>query len=1192
MNVEKWFLENHGIELTVEQLNGITQYQKKKSSIILADPPEGFVQVVSPDDDPEAKGIGRVIVGAVVGYFTGGYVGAVIGAVGALAQVLTEPRQRARNDGSENLVQSKLGFGSVGTALVSPGQVLPISHANANVNPNGGTRLAGYVIFSEIVTISGEQRRKLVYLVGQGVLGSINLAETLIDEQPVSQYVDNEISLQFRRGTQNQSPLTGFEYYSQVVRPGQFNKLSLDRRAQMRGVSLVNTSSLGLVNASSPTPTLLQQENGLPSGGFGGGSVDPTIGGSVAFTSPIGVASIGLSTNEIDQALDSGEFLFNFDGTFVEVVENGVVAYTGTYNPSDSFSIDVSEGPISQVTYTQNGNLLYTSINSPTAVLSLDFAFGALASSISDVRVNGIPPTFDNSDLYQFSTNDDEQAERLVAGSTYTFAPNTFIRIVYRNPGTRTFVFRLAPEYGVNGQGVTTLPGNVGSPSIYFYEYVRFENTKRVGGIGSRGGTNAACCKFNLSFNLHALDDENNNVSHGIIYEVWVRRTDQPLLQRLIRFVSIDNLRRKTFAMFEVENLPLGRYVWEIRPVVFDRRAEPIYRLGDFGVVEEVETSLDLGAGPVRVRGEFLPQQLGSGLESLTGFSKEVISSQDGPVGAVEFVCEQVSPEAIGKTPAEVNYPGKATVGAEFRVETQTGLSFLIEEGVEGFNHLAAGVSDLSSNGDFLVDTGQDFLAAEIRVGMLVENLHTEETAQVVEVGQTFLRLSRPLNFTFCATYRVGFIGSLAYYPDVFVYYLLNRDVGVGSYFPIPQLFVEWGSIQEAREFCVRENFYYDYTLTDKTAFMEWAQSESVNSRLILSSIGGAFELIPNEPKEYSFVFNASDTNSFSLESMSQEESKPNRLIVTFPDGRDTSTTNTSISPLSFDHDGHKRFRPSSVTIETNSLRDNAEPVSEVSLELQSVTDESHAARIGSLFLKSKAARMKASFNTSYIGLNLKAGDWVSALQKRFQSSDELSGYVSRVVSEFDPITFTQTIELSDCPVRWRDCLTTVSPGVLSMEGIAAFEFIRVGEFIRNIGGDLFQITGKDDFDSELTFTPAASWIDQPLEFLQTDFTGMEAIVMDINTHNVQSGIQITGNPNFDQAAVLTLTGLSEPLSVLSPLTIGQFVEKQEGYMVVATSPQMDGSITIEAIEIKEEFFDNSGLTFIYDDAGIVRRFE
>ena len=303
--------------------------------------------------------------------------------------------------------------------------------------------------------------------------------------------------------------------------------------------------------------------------------------------------------------------------------------------------------------------------------------------------------------------------------------------------------------------------------------------------------------------------------------------------------------------------------------------------------------------------------------------------------------------------------------------------------------------------------------------------------------------------------------------------------------------------------------------------FCPGAEAESFNSMLFVYQIGGKYALGINEVKPISFVFNASNVAEDDMVISSDDEDTIfNRLVVVYSDGRD-----------SFDHDGRARRRPESIIIESRELYENPDTIIpiEKNLELQSVTNREQALDVGSLYFKLNSKQNTTiQLKTSYEGLNLVSGDWVSFNYRLIEKASELSGFVTEIIEPYDPITSSQTIKLDYC-------------------------------------------------DESL------------YEYLNDDvLVGVGMIYKSDGNHIIEEDINVNIVLNSRDELILELTNLNNGLECLSPLVIGEESFIDFSYRVLSSTPDINGFVTLDIINVDESMFDSSDLIFIVDDSEII----
>lgn len=897
----------------------------------------------------------------------------------------------------------------------------------------------------------------------------------------------------------------------------------------------------------------------------------------------------------------------------------------------------------SQVQYVCGNALVYTSAVSPTAPLFFDAAFATGDMCINNVNINGAPFTTTPTYSYQIEFNDQgnkDVFDRISPNHYYATCPppsnpnpdwlgpytpvfdvppdDDIIIDYLDNTGASTGIDDeedLPPEFicGPIGNGlnstfafftvdtkdpqsklftITDVPGLNGNPLnladddfVLRWDFVRYETTKNVSEMW-----------LQFMWNLHARDkDDGDPKTHGIIYDVLIRRVDVPLgnESHLIRCFTRSRSRGKIFTSLKIKNLELGRYYIEIRPVFCScdiANGPDIHEVGEFGICREYVSPYDSGRGAVVVESEFAPAPItGAGFEAtsreLIGwgeFDKVDVTSETGEVGQLVFVDEVVQPDVMGITPADVNYPDMALMAYIFDVEANESLSILVTQGIICPNYMATGEAGNQVPGAILDDPNATFAADGIQVGWVVKNIRTQETAQILAVdpGGQQLTLDAPIDWEYCDRYLVYFEASSCYYPDVMCWYLTNKDIGVGQYFPFVDWFVDWASIVEARRWCVDNEYFYDMAVSTEMNFARWAEENARASLLFIGQIGGMISLRIERPERSKMVFNSSNARDLKLNYASQQVDRCNEFIGTYRDGSDT-----------FDHDGRARFRPESVIIKTPDNFNGVEDRVEKRIKLDSVTNLDQCIDVVSLALRREREQIKTvKFTTSYLGQDVGFGDWVEVQLKHLEKSDELSGFVVEVVEPFN--NGVQCVKIDNCGYIFSGCVTTTVPGSYYVEADTLLNIDGGDVFIDESGNEYTVQTVTPDPDGyTVTFLPAADLDEEYIDLFRIGPMGLSACAMNYsyvaNEPVVFDQLTISGKL-VDGEYCLEVSGLTEPLECGSPIVAGIPVEYQKTFRITETMPDISGDIEVSAISISATTFDKTGLFAVTNDDSTV----
>ena len=224
--------DRHGIEIThadirtVNELHFILANENRLK--LLNDPNSTYVNVQN------GRVLG-VLAFAAIGFFafpallgTSALAGALIGA--AIGWRLFG----GKKDEDPKSAQT-FGFDSA-PALVPIGGVVPLIFCNRAINPNGGVRTSGTVLFSRVDTWGGVQTLLTLYSLCLGEIGYLAENEMLINGQPRTNFFADELLTSWLPGTDNQPIFAepGFENYSQTITTTNNNLLGHDKRGRAR----------------------------------------------------------------------------------------------------------------------------------------------------------------------------------------------------------------------------------------------------------------------------------------------------------------------------------------------------------------------------------------------------------------------------------------------------------------------------------------------------------------------------------------------------------------------------------------------------------------------------------------------------------------------------------------------------------------------------------------------------------------------------------------------------------------------------------------------------------------------------------------------------------------------------------------------------------------------------------------------
>jgi hypothetical protein len=220
-------------------------------------------------------------------------------------------------------------------------------------------------------------------------------------------------------------------------------------------------------------------------------------------------------------------------------------------------------------------------------------------------------------------------------------------------------------------------------------------------------------------------------------------------------------------------------------------------------------------------------------------------------------------------------------------------------------------------------------------------------------------------------------IGPSNYFPDLYVDRLINPVTGLGEYIN-GDYFIDYPSIVDSRNFCIRNSFFYDGVFA-QGSFQEWAIATAPSSLLFCTEIDGRYALIPQEAGKATYLFNASNTISYSEPGIPWDQQITNSVAVKYQDnlGRELQ-----------------------VTIGTSALAAGTVTEVQKSISTQGVTSRNQAIKVGQVALKSLILQTRTNQIKTDVaqGLYTRQGDIVRTQHVEIQyGGSEASGFVSAV---------------------------------------------------------------------------------------------------------------------------------------------------------------------------------------------------
>lgn len=516
--------------------------------------------------------------------------------------------------------------------------------------------------------------------------------------------------------------------------------------------------------------------------------------------------------------------------------------------------------------------------------------------------------------------------------------------------------------------------------ALYAYWDASYTTSKRVTEIQ---------VNLNANFWATAQDDETKEIKDVYLANVWdIYLTGIPggirtkLARIHIRSKTKTNLRRTFF----IQNLQLYKYKLEL--VTITRHEQPsgdlTYALKDDGVFR----SYPVGSATLTIEGGILEDVVADNRYT----KRTQWAAQGGAPCQITSVNEIVYPQAINQLTV-VGYPNMPMIGliatASAQLQGQPNLKTLVRKGrckmrSIGGSHIAAAGSSNNVLVDAIGYPNKIFTAGLLRLGDILRNLDKRTESTVTDFSGFTITTAQSCNWQPGDRYLVYRYAASNYFPDIYADTLTNPDGGLGNFIDA-DFFVDYPSIAESKLFCMANGFFWDSQITEPVAWAQWATRESLGSLLFPSRIGGKFALIPEQSLATASpiaLFNASNIIEGSFSEEFAERQDLNTLIVSWKDGSDA------------------KFDTRTITIQTLAAYNGEEPSVEESLNLDSVTNQYQAEKVGQVYLKTRLLQDRAiNFKTGLQGSYIQPGDLIYVQHLITEFDRECSGFVQEVVS-------------------------------------------------------------------------------------------------------------------------------------------------------------------------------------------------
>jgi hypothetical protein len=552
--------------------------------------------------------------------------------------------------------------------------------------------------------------------------------------------------------------------------------------------------------------------------------------------------------------------------------------------------------------------------------------------------------------------------EALVAGESYRLENGKEFKIINK--------FIQGSNYKIITNTELTSPpiANTSNKIFAFYQF--------------RHKTNQSCSAIELHF---ALDisarqkTDNEPTTYAVVFDLYVNHD----------FIGIFSVTSKAEGTLRrsilIYDLPYQKHLVHTYPrTSVDTSMLPIYRLDDSGVTKQLNKNLNYNGILVKFKIESDDRNYPSISqlnEYLTFDNKSVTSSDRGANTRVTAINYFTSPLDLGH-PRISNY--KNVVLNSITVEASSGLtnspsySILVNEGIKGNNHIAAGKASIGSQNNQLVANGVDL--SEVQIGMICRSITNQIQSPITSISNGVVTVKESLYWTPGDDFLIYSYSSINYFPDVFVYSRLNRKGGVKGLI-ISEKFIDFPSICKARRFCKNNNYFFDAVIDSPTKWNEWVTRESLASMLYPFKYAGNYGLKIEENSDPTDIFNASRIIPGSYSQTKPSAPYINAVQLTYTANDDTS-----------DNSFFKVDR--TLTVMTAAAFYSTEPIQIDNLVYKSITNLAQAKAVASKYLKSRLLQNKViEFKTGVYGFNCREGDLIIVQYALTELESEMSGF-------------------------------------------------------------------------------------------------------------------------------------------------------------------------------------------------------
>jgi hypothetical protein len=411
------------------------------------------------------------------------------------------------------------------------------------------------------------------------------------------------------------------------------------------------------------------------------------------------------------------------------------------------------------------------------------------------------------------------------------------------------------------------------------------------------------------------------------------------------------------------------------------------------------------------------------------------------------------------------------------------------------------------------------------------------------------------------------------YFPDLYVDRLINPLDGLGNFVDRDH-FIDYPSIVKARQFCVRNNFYFDGVIGGDTSFEQWATATAPSSLLFCTVFEGKYALVPQEDSDSNpFLFNDSNTIKYAENGVPWQQQATNTVLVKYQT-----------------FEGRER----QIKISTQAAANKIEPEIAQTISTQGVTSKTQAIKVGQVSLKSLKNQDRTCQIVSDVsrGLYVRQGDFIRSQHTVIEFGDQENGFVMTAQTTTNP----RNITIKAIP------LLSMSAGYLVADGF--HEINRSGATVT----DSIQITGNSNALNNGTY-PSNSilWVNEQALIVAPAPTGGAGTGGTLNILRqvydqiitISEAVTITGNSRItiahknrvteqDKQIVdlgggnYRITGVEQPIEFGDAFAIGELGIVYRKWRVTSIQPEVaSNQVTLTGVLWDADVLSPAGLVTI-----------